>query len=81
MFLPQYSLRTMLLVMTVLAVCAWIVRLAVQGVPWAAGVSYAMLALVIMLVVWALTFVLVACAGVFFRRRKVEPPVTPGNPT
>lgn len=59
MLLPRFSLGRMFLIMTVLAVCALIAKLAVDGKPWAIGASVALGSVVVTFLVHALLFLLI----------------------
>ena len=56
MLLPQYSIRWILGVTAVFGLLALIGQLAVNGTPWAAGVSVAMVALAVVVAMHALCF-------------------------
>jgi hypothetical protein len=69
MLIPQFSLRWMLAVTTVLAVVFLIVAQAVQGAAWAVGVSFGVFALVAAMLVFAGLFFLVWVFSVLFAPR------------
>jgi hypothetical protein len=73
MLIPQFSLRWMLAVTTVLAVVFLIVAQAVQGAAWAVGVSFAVFALVAAMLVYAALFFLVWVFSVLFATRPRSP--------
>ena len=62
MLIPRFSLRTLLGAMTVFAVLALVVSMAVRGQSWAIGVAAGAASLVLALVVNAALFVAAASA-------------------
>jgi hypothetical protein len=59
MILPRYSLRVILLVVAICAVLSLVVSLGLRGKPWAAGVSMGLLALLVTMILGALSFALI----------------------
>lgn len=56
--IPQYSLRWLLLIMTAAAVAFSVVALALRGHPWAIGAAVGLLALVVLGLIYGVTFAL-----------------------
>lgn len=69
MLIPQFSIRLLLIVMTVCAGVFAIFGAAVRGSGWAAGVSVAILSMAIFMLVCALLFTLVWIFSVITPRR------------
>ena len=69
MLIPQFSLRWMLAVITVLAVVFLIVSRAAQGSAWAVGVSAAVMMLAVVAVVHLALFFLTWLVSLVIRRR------------
>ncbi len=67
MLIPRYSLRTILIIVTVCAVMFLVISLGVQGTQWAAGVSIGLLALAVILIAHASTFFLAWLFAVLIR--------------
>ncbi len=67
MIIPRYSLRTILIIVTVCAVMFLVISLGAQGTQWAAGVSIGLLALAVALIAQALTFFLAWVFAVLLR--------------
>src|SRR5690349_1717344 len=68
----QFSLRTILIVMTVLAVIAFVAGQGQRGAAWAAGLSIGLLGVAVSFAVFALMFLLVRFIVQFLYTRKVD---------
>ena len=68
MLIPQFSIRTLLIVTTVCAVFFSVVGLAVRGNSWAMGVSAGVLSLVVLAICGTFLFSLVWVASAFWDR-------------
>lgn len=69
MLIPQFSLKSVLLIMAVLAVVSLIATQSLQGSYWALGVSMVMASLVASLAVYAALFFIVWLASTWFAKR------------
>jgi hypothetical protein len=69
MVLPQFSLRTALGLMVVLAFVSLVVSRGLQGSPWAMGVSVALFALVFSFLSYAAVFGIVYLVSKAWNRR------------
>jgi hypothetical protein len=54
--IPQFSIRLLLLMTAIAAMCAWVGSQAVQGVFWAIAITLALVFVVVLFGVYALTF-------------------------
>jgi hypothetical protein len=70
MLIPQFSLRWMLAVITLLAVVFLVVSRAVQGSAWAVGVSAAVLMLAVVMLVHGGLFFLIWLVSLMNARRQ-----------
>lgn len=68
MLIPQYSLRWLLAITTLVALAFSIAALGLHGVVWAAAVSIAMLASVVLIAVHVALFALVLTVSEVSRR-------------
>ncbi len=70
MIIPQFSIRSLLYLMTASGAVFLVVGLGVRGRMWAAGVTAALIMGAAVLVVQALAFWLLwACSNYFFKKR------------
>ena len=70
MLAPQYSLRRLLALVTVCAFGCLIFAAAISGQLWAVAVSLAMGGVVVLLLVYGLTFAVVRGIGIALDRRR-----------
>jgi hypothetical protein len=71
-WIPQFSLRTILIVIAACAVVAFIMGQGQRGGAWAAGLSIGVLGVAVSFVVFAMMFILARLAAAFCENRKID---------